>query len=73
MHAQPSRWPWGCGGLQEAGSKRGRSSQVNGTTASWEEPQSAVSGLQLSSRLQTDNYANEGRQLLTLGKTKLLK
>ena len=49
MHAQPSHWPWGCGGLQEAGSKRGRSSQVNGTTASWEEPQSAVSGLRLSS------------------------
>lgn len=39
----------GGAGLQEAGSKMGRSSQVNGTTASWEEPQSAVSGLGLSS------------------------
>ena len=49
MHAQPSHWPGGGAGLQEAGSKMGRSSQVNGTTASWEEPQSAVSGLGLSS------------------------
>ena len=43
MHS-PATGPGGVRGLQEAGSKMGRSSQVNGTTASWEEPQSAVSG-----------------------------